>query len=201
MAHHPPRQKLVIARVELVLPQPVVVRETVQELWVFEDDRSVGSCTARKTWKTAIDMCAGANFDVTDRQTECREDLPNCHAFAHWLDTLTRAYASNLLVFKTCEHIWQKRRWPNSIVVCKDNDVCRGIPDTVCHLQPLVRERNGEDANTLRVNGVGKFLERNEHFLFGDDDDLFRFASKPTVGCFLEFFTSVNGGYDDSDIF
>jgi hypothetical protein len=44
-------------------------------------------------------------------------------------------------------------------------------------------------------------LERNEHFFFSDDDDLFRFADKPTMGSFLEFFTGINGGYDDGDIF
>lgn len=146
-------------------------------------------------------MCAGADFDVTNCQTKCREDFPDRHACAHGLDTLTRAYASNLLVFETSKHVWQKRGWPNGVIICKDNDVCRGILDTMCHLQPLIRERDGEDANTVRINGVGKFLERNEHFLFGDDDDFFWVASKPAVGRLLEFFTSIDGGHNDGDIF
>ena len=37
VAHHPTRRKLIIARVELVLAKPVVMRETVKELGVFED--------------------------------------------------------------------------------------------------------------------------------------------------------------------
>jgi len=37
VAHHPTRQKLIIARVELVLAKPVVMRETVEELGVFQD--------------------------------------------------------------------------------------------------------------------------------------------------------------------
>jgi len=36
VAHHPTRQKLIIARVELVLAKPVVMREAVEELEVFE---------------------------------------------------------------------------------------------------------------------------------------------------------------------
>jgi hypothetical protein len=44
-------------------------------------------------------------------------------------------------------------------------------------------------------------LERNEHFFFGNDDDFFRLANKPTVGGFLELFTGVNRRYDDGDVF
>jgi hypothetical protein len=44
-------------------------------------------------------------------------------------------------------------------------------------------------------------LERNEHFFFGNDDDFFGFSNKPTVGCFLEFFTGIDGGYDDGNVF
>jgi len=37
-------QKLIIAQVELILAKPVVMRETVEELGVLEDDHAVSGC-------------------------------------------------------------------------------------------------------------------------------------------------------------
>lgn len=41
MADHPPCQELVVPRVELVLAQPVVMCEAVQELGVLENDGAI----------------------------------------------------------------------------------------------------------------------------------------------------------------
>ena len=42
---HPPRQELVVSRVELVLAQPVVMCEAVQEFGILENDGAVGGGT------------------------------------------------------------------------------------------------------------------------------------------------------------
>jgi hypothetical protein len=154
MAHHPTRQKFIIARVELVLAEPVVVSETIEELRVFEDDSAVGGCAARETWKTTVDVRTRADFDVPDCQTESRKDFPYCHAFTYRLHALTGTNASNLLVLKACEHIWQHGRWPYSIIICEDNNICGSIPNPMGHLQSLIRERDGEDANAFWINSV-----------------------------------------------
>ena len=53
----------------------------------------------------------------------------------------------------------------------------------------------------MRVDGVCELLEGAQHFLLGNDDDFLGFAGKPAPGSFLELFSGVNGGDDDSDIF
>ena len=47
VADHPASQKLVVARIELVLSEPIVVREAVQEFGVFQNDGPVGGGTTR----------------------------------------------------------------------------------------------------------------------------------------------------------
>jgi len=44
VAHHPTRQKLIIARVQLVLAEPAVMRKTMEGLGIFEDDRPPSMC-------------------------------------------------------------------------------------------------------------------------------------------------------------
>ena len=56
VADHPTGEELVVAGVELVLPKPVVMRETVEELGILENDGTVSGGSPRKTGKTAINM-------------------------------------------------------------------------------------------------------------------------------------------------
>ena len=56
MADHPARQELVVARVQLVLAQPVVVGETVKEFGVLEDDSAVGGCSAGETGQATVNV-------------------------------------------------------------------------------------------------------------------------------------------------
>lgn len=57
MSDHPPRQKLVVSAVQVILPQPIVVREPVQELRILEDDGAIGGGTSGKTGQSAVDVC------------------------------------------------------------------------------------------------------------------------------------------------
>lgn len=100
MTYHPPGQELVVARVELILPEPVIVRETIQEIRVPQDDSAVRSSASRQTWDTAIDVRRARNLDVPDRKPESGENLPDGHAVAHRLHALGRAHTPNLLVLE-----------------------------------------------------------------------------------------------------
>lgn len=116
------------------------------------------------------------------------------------LHPLTRTHTAHLLVLETCQHVRDQCRWPDSVVVREEDDICGRILDSMSHLQSLVREGNGQDTYTFGINGVGKVLQRPEHLLFGDDDDLFGLADEPRVSGFFEFFTGVDSGDDDGDI-
>jgi hypothetical protein len=105
------------------------------------------------------------------------------------------------LVLETRQHIWQERWRPNGVIVGKNNDVGGSVLDTMAHLQTLVGEWDGENSYPFGVDLVGEVLERAEHFLLGDNENFLGLANKPAIGGLLELLSSVNGRYDDSDIF
>ena len=201
MADHPPSEELVVTRVQLVLPEPVVVREAVQELGVLQDDRAIGGSTTRQTGQTTVDVGRRRNLDVPDRETEGSQDLPDRHPLADWLHALRRADTADLLVLEAGEDVREERRRPDGVVISEHDDISGGVFDAVRHLETLVGERDGQDANALRVDGVREVLERSEHLLLGDDENLLGLANEPTVGSLLELFSGVDGGDDDRDIF
>jgi hypothetical protein len=43
VADHPPRQELVVTRIKMIFAEPVVMREAVEELGIFENDGPVRS--------------------------------------------------------------------------------------------------------------------------------------------------------------
>ena len=68
------------------------------------------------------------------------------------------------------------------------------------HLEPLVGEWDGQDADALWVDGVGEVLEGAKHLLLGDDENLLGLADEPAVCCFFELLAGVDGGDDNGDI-
>lgn len=200
VADHPPREELVVARVELVLAQPVIMRESVEKLGVLEDDGAVRGCTPGETGNAAINVCRGGDFDVSNGEAERREDLPDRHPVPTWLHTLTRPHTADLLVLETGEGVREERRRPNGVVVGKHDDIRRRILDPMAHLQSFVRKRDGQHTNALRVDLVGKVLQGPEHLLLGDDEDFLGLADEPAVCGLLELFAGVDGGDDDGDI-
>lgn len=198
---HPAGEELVIARVELVLPKPVVVREAVQELGILQDDRAVGSSTAGETRQTTVDVGRRGDLDVPDRETESGENLPDRHAVADGLYTMRSSDTTDLLVLETRQCVWEEGRRPDSVIVGEDDDVGRGVFDAVGHLEAFVGEGDGQDADALGVDLVGEVLQRAKHFLFRDDENLLGLADKPAVGGLLELLSGINGGDDDRDIF
>lgn len=201
MTDHPPRQKLIISTVQMVLPQPIIVREPVKELGILEDDGAIGGGTSGETGQATIDVRRRCDLDISDAETHSGEDFPDSHSIAHRLHPLTRTHTPNLLILKTSQHIRNQRRRPNRIIVREEDNIRRRILDPMGHLQSLVSERDGQNADTFGVDGIGKVLERPEHLLFGDDDDFFGFADEPGVSGFFELFAGVDGGDDDGDIF
>ena len=176
MADHPSCQILVVSRIELVSAQPEIMSESVKELGVFEDDGAVGGCTAGEAREASVDVGGGGDFNVSDGKTECSENFPDCHAIADRLHSLRSADTTYFLILKASEDIGQHCRGPNGIIVGKDNDICGGVLDTMGHLEPFVGVGNGEDTDTIWVDGVCEFLERAKHFLFCDDEDFLGFS-------------------------
>lgn len=156
----------------MILSQPEIVREPMEEVWVFQDNGSIGSSAAGETWDTTVDMRTGCDFDVSDRQPECGEYFPDGHLLSARLNPLTRAYTANLLVFETSEDVRKQSRGPDGIVIGKDDNVGGGIPNTVSHLESLVCERDGEDSDARGINRVCELLQGSDHTFFRDDDDL-----------------------------
>ena len=200
MADHPPCEEFVVAGVELVLSKPVVVCEAVKELGILENDRAVGSSATGETGKTAINVGGRGNLDVADGETERGENLPDRHAVSTGLYTLGCTNTTDLLVLEAREDVGQEGRRPDGIVIGKDDDIGRSVFDAVGHLEPLVGKGHGQDANTLRVDRVCEFLERAQHLLLGDDENLLGLANEPAVGGLLELLSSIDGGDDDGDI-
>jgi hypothetical protein len=198
---HPPGKKLVVARVEVVLAEPEVVREAVEKVGVLEDDRPVGGRSSRETRDAAVDVSRRCDLDVADGKTEGGEDFPDGHLVPDGLDPLRRSHAADFLILEAGEDGREEGGRPDCVVVGEENDVGRRVPDAVTHLEPLVGERYGEHSDPRRVHGVGEVLKRAEHALFGDDDDFFGLADEPGVGGFFELLAGVNGGNDDGDVF
>jgi len=179
MRDHPPREELVVARVEVVLAQPEIVREPVQEVRVLEDDGPVRGGPAGQARDTAIDVRRRGDLDVSDGKSERSEDLPDGKLLAAWLDALRRADSADLLVFKAREHIRQECGRPDGIIVSEDDDVGGCVSNPVGHLQTFVCKGNGEDTDAGGVDRVGELLKRPLHLVFRDDDDLFGGALEP----------------------
>jgi hypothetical protein len=175
--------------------------KTVQEFGVLENDGTVGGGTSRETRDTPINVGRAGDFDIANSETESSEDFPNGHTVAYRLDTLTRAHTADSLVFKTCEGVRQKRRWPNGVVVGEDDDVGGGVLDAVAHLETFVGKGDCQNANSLGVDLVGEVLQGSEHLFLCDDEDFLGLADEPAVGRLFEFLAGVDGGDDDGDIF
>lgn len=79
MAHHPPRQKLVVSGVQVILAKPVVVCEAMQEFWVLENDGPIGGRTSGKAGETAVDVCRGRDLNVSNTETHSGQNLPDRH--------------------------------------------------------------------------------------------------------------------------
>lgn len=176
---HPACKELVVSRVEVIFPQPEVVREAVEKLRIFEDDCPVRCCPTRQTGDTAINVRRRRNLNVSNRETECSERFPNSHFWSARLDALRRPDASDLLIFKARKHVRQQRRRPDCVVVRKHNDIRRGVPDPMRHLQTLVGERHSEHSNFGWVHGVSELLQWSSHPVFCHDDDFFRVPFEP----------------------
>ena len=182
VADHPSGEKLVVPRVQVILAHPKVVRETVDEFGVLENDGTVGSRPSGQTRNSTIDMGRARDFNVPDRQSESGQDFPNGHPFPARLDPLTRPDTTDLLILETSEGVGQERGRPDGIVIGKDDNVGRRVPDPVHHLETLVRQRDGQHADLVRVHRVGQLLKRALHGLLGDDDDLLGIPLEPRKG-------------------
>lgn len=134
MRDHPSGEKLVVTRVEVIFAKPEIVGEAKEEVGIFQDDRTVRSCSTGKTWDTTIYMCGRSDLDVSDGQSERSEYLPDRHPMSTRLDPLTRADSADLLIFKTREDRGEEGRWPDRVVVCEDDDIGGCVSDTVGHL-------------------------------------------------------------------
>lgn len=163
----------------MIFAKPEVIGETVEEIGIFEDDSTVGSRSTRKTGDTTVNVCGGGNLNVSNGQSKRGKDFPNSHPCVDSLDSLTCPNASDLLVLETSKNIGQQSLGPDSIVIGKDNDIGRGVTNTVGHLETLVGGRDSEDTNTLGINLIGKVLQRAFHLGFGNNDDFLGVTSKP----------------------
>ena len=145
-------------------------------------------------------MGRSRDFDVPNGQTESREDLPNCELLSNRLNSLRSPNSAHFLVFETGEDVREESGRPNCVIVGKNNDVGRNLFDSLDHLQALVCVGDGDDTDTLRVDGIGEFLEGAKHFLLGDNDDLLRLSNEPAPCGFLELLSGVDSRDDDGDI-
>lgn len=145
-------------------------------------------------------MGRSGDLDVPDGETESGEDLPDGHLVSDGLDALRGSDSSDLLILEAGEYRWEEGRRPDGVVVGEDDDIGGGVSNSVGHLETFVGEGDGEDSNLGRVNGVRELLERTEHPLLRDDDDLLRVSDEPAVGSLLELFSGVDGRNDDGDV-
>ena len=88
MGNHPPSQKLVVSRVQVVFAKPIIVGKTVNEFGVLENNRPVRGGTTGQATDAAVDVGRGRDFDVPNSQTEGREDLPNGEFLSDRLNSL-----------------------------------------------------------------------------------------------------------------
>jgi hypothetical protein len=73
---HPAREELVVARVEVVLAQPEVVGESMEEGWVLEDDGTVRCCSTGEAGDPSVDVSTRCDLDIADREAERSEYFP-----------------------------------------------------------------------------------------------------------------------------
>jgi hypothetical protein len=185
----------------MVFIQPIIVRKSVEKLWVFKNECSIGGSTTRQTGNSSIDVCRSGNLDIAYSQTERGQYFPNGHPLSYWLNPLRCSHSSDFLIFKTCKNVGQKSRGPDCIIVSKDDDVSGALLDAMDHLKTFVGEWHCENPYAFWVYGVCELLERTEHLFFSDNDDFLWFSNEPAVSSFFEFFTSINGRHNDRNIF
>lgn len=102
VADHPAGEKLVVARVELVLPHPVVVREAVQERRVLQDDCAICGGAARQARDAAVNVRRRRDLNVADGEAERGQNLPDRHALPDGLHALGCTDATDALVLEAC---------------------------------------------------------------------------------------------------
>jgi len=182
VADHPSGQELVVTRVQVILAHPEIMGESVDKLGVLEDDGPISSRSSGQTRDPSVDMSRTRDFYIPDGQPEGGQDLPHRHPIPTRLDPLTRPHPAYLLILETREDVGKQRRRPNRIIIRKDDDIRRRMPDPVDHLKTLVGERDGEDSDLVRIDRVGEFLQGSLHGLFSDDDDLLGIPFEPGKG-------------------
>ena len=176
---HPASQELVVPRVEMVFAEPEIVGEAVDEIGVLENDGPVRGRPPREAGDTTVHVGGGGDLDVPDGQPEGGEHFPDGHPVPNGLDTLGRPYAADFLVLKGREDVRQHGRRPDGIVVGEADDIGGALSDAFHHLETLVGEGDGHDADAIWVDGLCEFLEGALHLFFGDDDDLLGLADEP----------------------
>ena len=134
MGNHPPSQKLVVARVQVVFAQPIIVSKTMNEFGVLENDRPVRGGTTGQATDAAVDMGRGRDFDVPNGQTESCEDFPNGEFLSDGLNPLRCTDATHFLVFETGENVGKEGRRPDGVIVGKNDNVRRNFLDSLDHL-------------------------------------------------------------------
>ncbi len=88
------------------------------------------------------------DLNISNRQAERGEHLPDGHTTPDRLDPLTRPDPADLLIFETSKDGREKCRRPDSVIIGEYNDIGGCISDTMGHLQAFVGEWNGEDTYT-----------------------------------------------------
>ena len=154
----PTRNKVVIISVELEFA-PTLRLESIQEQWALQDLGSEGTRTTRHAGGSTIESMCCRDLKVASLNVSCTE--PVVQDIADWaisdsLNSLTRANASHLSIFKGGKEPGQNGSWPRDIVVCHDDDGGFHLWDGLADLDSLVCNGDLESSDVRGFQSLDK---------------------------------------------
>lgn len=129
--------------------------ERVLEIWVLENVRPIGHCSAGETRKTTIDKGTRSAVPVSPDQVCCAQEVPDVRILLP-PQALVGSNSSHPFIFEWRKHPRKQRRRPANIVIRKDSNGCRDMRERLAHLVTFVRFVDAEDPDHFARDGCSQ---------------------------------------------
>lgn len=204
MRNQPPRHKVVVIRVQLVLPPPLRL-EAVQEQRILQNLGAKGTCASRHTTRSTVHVVRRGNLKVSPLNVDGPEKIPYpCHpgSGSQPLHTLTGTYSTHFRILKRCQQPWKNCARPRHIIVGQYHNLRLHHGDRLADLQTFVCDADMVDFNSFgRRQGIDEppqfvvFIGRRHQ------DELGQSCGQNTLECFSQLLHVVmDCRNNDSDI-
>lgn len=181
--YEPPGDEIVVVRIELVLAEPLLVRELVREGRISQNAGPVGDRPSGQAWQSTVYEHARSTVEIASLEIESAKVAPHSLLQIGRFSTsesLVGTHAAIALIFQRRQHPRQKGRGPCDVVVRKDGDICLDFRDSSNNLTALVGLGNTVNADGGEIQLLDDMLCVLLLGSNSDQDDLVRLGRQDT---------------------